>query len=134
MMWYPLVSLLTARSQQEAMVLEWLFAPVRQLWADPQWQQRALKDAATFSRLLAHTPGTPEEDDFWFLYHALMLFERCMRRAPVPTPPPPRKPPLPLVLLVGVAVLPGRGWGRGPGPSSMRLQRTSTGLFPLCWR
>lgn len=68
------------------MVLEWLFAPVRQRWVDPQWQQRAIKDASTFSRLLAHAPGTPEEDDFWFLYHALMLFERCMRRAPVLAP------------------------------------------------
>eukprot|EP00850_Spirogloea_muscicola_P002509 SM000009S23638 [mRNA] locus=s9:1311908:1321866:+ [translate_table: standard] len=80
---------------EQAQVLNWLLSPVRDKWADQRWQHLYLSSGHALARLLssrldaavdgAAVCAAPSDNnsttDIWWIYNAVTLFEKALRRA-----------------------------------------------------
>eukprot|EP00850_Spirogloea_muscicola_P004145 SM000017S02885 [mRNA] locus=s17:974268:981897:+ [translate_table: standard] len=80
---------------EQAQVLNWLLSPVKDKWADQQWQHLYLSSGHALARLLssrldaavdgAAVTAAPSDNnsttDIWWIYYAVTLFEKALRRA-----------------------------------------------------
>jgi exportin-5 len=77
-------------SGQQMQVLDWLLAPLRECWDQPEWQERYLSSPSGLVDLLSgnyqifaiksSTEGKSIHDQIWLVFHTVTFLERAYRR------------------------------------------------------
>ncbi|KAJ7533943.1 hypothetical protein O6H91_13G072100 [Diphasiastrum complanatum] len=87
-----LVAASAAGREHQKQVLEWLLGPIREQWLQTEWQNQYLSGPGGLIQLVtfeqSQSSGEREvkrNEEMWFIFHSVALFERALRRCSGPT-------------------------------------------------